>query len=57
MVLMAVPDVQSYVHNGISHAMHPDAAGLPGFTALASASKEQLDLMSSLGQEQLQAVE
>ncbi|KAF6256950.1 ParB/Sulfiredoxin [Scenedesmus sp. NREL 46B-D3] len=57
MVLMAVPDVERYVHHGISHAMHPDAAALPGYTALHVASKQQLDSMSCLGQEQLQAVE
>jgi hypothetical protein len=57
MVLMAVLDVEAYVHKGISHAMQPDAAALPGYTALSAASKEQMDLMSCLGQEQLQAVE
>lgn len=57
MVLMAVPDVEAYVHKGISHAMHADAAALPGYTALSAASTEQLDAMRCLGQEQLQAVE
>eukprot|EP00882_Tetradesmus_deserticola_P025533 GHRQ01028053.1.p2 GENE.GHRQ01028053.1~~GHRQ01028053.1.p2 ORF type:complete len:106 (+),score=34.29 GHRQ01028053.1:368-685(+) len=57
MVLMAVPDVEAYVHHGISHAMHPDAKSLPGYTALSGASKEQLQSMSCLGHEQLQAVE
>jgi hypothetical protein len=57
MVLMAVPDVETYVHHGIGHAMHADAAALPGYTALSAASTEQLDAMSCLGQEQLQTVE
>lgn len=34
MVLMAVPDVEAYVHQGVSHATHPEAAALPGFTPL-----------------------
>jgi hypothetical protein len=63
MVLMAVPDVETYVPAAISHAKHADAAALPGYTALFPASTkqldatDQLDAMSCLGQEQLQSVE
>lgn len=49
MVLVQVPDVEAYVHHGISHAVHPDAAALPGFTLLEKADAQRLDLMSNLG--------
>lgn len=51
MVLVQVPDVEAYVHHGISHAVHPDAAALPGFTPLEKADAQRLDLMSNLGKD------
>jgi hypothetical protein len=48
---MAVPDIETYVQHGISHATQPDAASLPGFTPLEQAVAQQLDLMSNLGKE------
>lgn len=37
MVLVQVPDVEAYVHHGISHASQPEASSLPGFTPLTPA--------------------
>lgn len=54
MVLTAVPDVQAYVHKGISHAMNQQAAGMPGHTPLETATAEQLDLLSDVGRPDLQ---
>lgn len=56
MVLMAVPDVETYLHHGISHATQPDAASLPGFTPLEQADAQRLDLMSNLGREDVEQV-
>jgi hypothetical protein len=49
MVLLGVPDVETYVHKGLSHAVSAEAAELPGHTPLESMTAEQLDLMSTLG--------
>eukprot|EP00878_Enallax_costatus_P012424 GHUV01012975.1.p1 GENE.GHUV01012975.1~~GHUV01012975.1.p1 ORF type:complete len:202 (+),score=44.17 GHUV01012975.1:3-608(+) len=54
MVLTAVPDVQAYVHHGISHAMNQEAAVMPGYSPLEAASTEQLDLLSDVGRTDLQ---
>lgn len=56
MVLMAVPDVQAYVHSGISHALQPDAASLPGFTPLEKADEQRMDVMSNLGKAEAKKV-
>lgn len=53
MVLLDVSDVEAYVYRGIGQAMHTQAADLPGYTSLDSATPEQLDLMSSLGREEM----
>lgn len=55
MVLMAVPDVQAYVHSGLSHTTQPDAASLPGYTPLEKADEQRLDLMSNLGKKEEEA--
>lgn len=52
MVLMAVPDIEAYVHSGLSHALQPDAASLPGYTPLEKADEQRLDSMSNLGKEE-----
>ena len=57
MVLMSVPDVEAYVHQGISHALQQEAASLPGFCPLDKADPQRLDLMSTLGKEDGQTPE
>jgi hypothetical protein len=51
MVLMAVPDVETYIPSAMSHALQPDAASLPGFTPLEKADEQRLGLMSNLGKD------
>jgi hypothetical protein len=55
MVLLTVPDVESYVHHGIGHAQLPEASGLPGYSALTPAvpiTSHPLDVPAVLSKEQ-----
>lgn len=42
LVLMQVDDVKEFVRPGIAHALHAEAAGLPGYTPLDQADALRL---------------
>lgn len=55
MVLLTVPDVESYVHHGIKHAQLLEASSLPGYTLLTPATPidpQRLDARAALQKEQ-----